>query len=44
MAMTMESVVEDLSEVIKPHPNLSETIVEAAMDWNGRAIHRPGKK
>ncbi|MBI5602400.1 MAG: dihydrolipoyl dehydrogenase [Deltaproteobacteria bacterium] len=44
MAMTMESVVEDLSEVIKPHPTLSETIVEAAMDWNGRAIHRPGKR
>ena len=42
--MTMESVVEDLSDVIKPHPTLREAIMEAAMDWNGRAIHRAGKR
>jgi dihydrolipoamide dehydrogenase len=39
MAMTMESAVEDLAEVIKPHPTISETIMEAAMDWSDLAIH-----
>ncbi len=39
--MTMESAVEDLAEAIKPHPTLSETLMEAAMDWNRRAIHKP---
>ena len=38
-AMTMEAAVEDLAETIKPHPTLSETMREAAMDWNGLAIH-----
>lgn len=38
-AMTMEGVVEELAEGIKPHPTLSETLLEAALDWNGRAIH-----
>lgn len=44
MAMTMESAVEDLAEVIKPHPTLSENIMEAAKDWNGRAIHAPKRR
>ena len=43
MAMTMEAAMEDLAEAIKPHPTLSETIMEAAMDWNGVAIHAPKK-
>jgi dihydrolipoamide dehydrogenase len=43
MAMTMEAAVEDLAEVIKPHPTLSENIMEAAMDWSGFAIHKTGK-
>lgn len=43
MAMTMESAVEDLAEVIKPHPTLSEAIMEAAMDWSGLAVHSPKK-
>ncbi|MFH1488745.1 MAG: dihydrolipoyl dehydrogenase, partial [Pseudomonadota bacterium] len=38
-AMTMESAVEDLAEGIKPHPTLSETVMEAAMDWSNMAIH-----
>jgi dihydrolipoamide dehydrogenase len=41
--MTMESAVEDLAQAIKPHPTLSETIMEAALDWNGLAIHSPKK-
>ena len=41
--MAMEGAVEDLSGAVKPHPTLSETIMEAALDWNGRAIHRPKK-
>jgi dihydrolipoyl dehydrogenase len=42
--MTMESTVEDLAQAIKPHPTLSETIMEAALDWNGLAIHLPKKR
>ena len=42
--MKMEGAVEDLYEAIKPHPTLSETVFEAAMDWNGVAIHIPKKK
>lgn len=37
--MTLESTVEDLAEAIKPHPTLGETLMEAAMDWSGGAIH-----
>ncbi|MEJ2725417.1 MAG: dihydrolipoyl dehydrogenase [Deltaproteobacteria bacterium] len=43
MAMTMESAVEDLAAVIKPHPTLSENVMEAALDWSGLAIHSPKK-
>ncbi len=39
MAMTKESAVEDLAEAIKPHPTFSETVMEAAVDWIGLAIH-----
>jgi dihydrolipoamide dehydrogenase len=38
-AMTMEAVVEDLAEAVKPHPTLGETLMEAALGWSGRAIH-----
>lgn len=41
LAMTMESAVEDLAEVIMPHPTLSEIIKEAALDWNDAAVHMP---
>jgi dihydrolipoamide dehydrogenase len=44
MAMTMEAAVEDLAEVIKPHPTLSENLMEAAKDWSGMAIHAPKKR
>ncbi|MEJ2659195.1 MAG: dihydrolipoyl dehydrogenase [Desulfobacteraceae bacterium] len=41
--MKMEGAVEDLYEAIKPHPTVSETVLEAALDWNGLAIHAPRK-
>jgi dihydrolipoamide dehydrogenase len=44
MAMTLESAVEDLAGVIKPHPTLSENLMEAAKDWVGVAIHAPKKR
>jgi dihydrolipoamide dehydrogenase len=43
ITMKMESAVEDLAEAIRPHPTLSETIMEAALDWNSLAIHSPKK-
>jgi dihydrolipoamide dehydrogenase len=39
--MKMEGAVEDLYEAIKPHPTVSENLLEAALDWNGLAIHLP---
>ena len=42
--MAMEGTVEDLAEAIRPHPTLSEAVMEAALDWNDLAIHRPKKK
>lgn len=44
MAMSMESAVEDLAETMKPHPTLSENIMEAAKDWSALAIHAPKKR
>ncbi len=41
LAMTMEAAVEDLAEVIKPHPTLSEMLREAALDCHGLAVHLP---
>ena len=38
LAMSTESVVEELAEAIRPHPTLSETVMEAAMDWSGLGI------
>jgi dihydrolipoamide dehydrogenase len=43
-AINMEAAVEDLAEAIKPHPTLSENLMEAARDWNGVAIHAPKKR
>ena len=43
-AMTMEAAVEDLAETIKPHPTLSENVMEAAMAWSSMAIHSPKNK
>ena len=42
--MTMESAIEDLAIAVKPHPTISETLMEAAMDWNRLAIHKPRRR
>lgn len=39
LAMNLEASIEDLGEVVKGHPTLSETITEAALDWQKKAIH-----
>jgi dihydrolipoamide dehydrogenase len=43
-AMTMEAAVEDLAETIKPHPTLSENVMEAALDWSDLVVHSPKKR
>jgi len=43
LAMHLEAAVEDLGEIIKGHPSFSETIMEAALDWQNSAIHLPPK-
>ena len=39
LAMHLEAAVEDLGEVVKGHPTLSETIMEAGLDWSNMSIH-----
>jgi hypothetical protein len=41
--MNVEASIEDLGEVVKGHPTISETIMEASLDWQNRAIHIPKK-
>ena len=41
LAMQVEASIEDLGEVVKGHPALSEMVMEAALDWQRRAIHLP---
>jgi dihydrolipoamide dehydrogenase len=41
LAMNVEAAIEDLGEVVKGHPTLSETVMEAALDWQGLSIHLP---
>ncbi len=41
LAMQAEAVVEDMGEVVKGHPTLSEIVKEAALDYSGSAVHRP---
>jgi dihydrolipoamide dehydrogenase len=44
LAVNLEASVEDLGQVVKGHPTLSETIMEAALDWSKASIHRPPKE
>ncbi len=39
LAMHLEAAIEDLGQVVKGHPTLSEVITEAALDWNNLSIH-----
>jgi dihydrolipoamide dehydrogenase len=41
LAINLDASVEDLGEVIKGHPTISETVKEAALNWQGLAIHMP---
>ncbi len=41
LAINLEASIEDLGEVIKGHPTLSESITEAAKEWQQKAIHSP---
>jgi dihydrolipoamide dehydrogenase len=43
-AMNLDGTIEDLGQVIKGHPTLSEAMMEAALDWSRMAIHLPKKK
>lgn len=39
LALTLEATVDELSFMVHPHPTLSESIGEAALLANGKAIH-----
>jgi dihydrolipoamide dehydrogenase len=39
LALKLKAKTEDLAKTIHPHPTLSETLKEAALDSQGRAIH-----
>lgn len=41
LAMNLEACVEDMGQVVKGHPTLSEAVMEAALDWQGIPIHLP---
>ena len=43
LGMNLEASIEDLGEVVKGHPTLSEAVMEAALDVNKMAIHLPAK-
>jgi dihydrolipoamide dehydrogenase len=44
LAMKLESTTTEFAEAIHPHPTVSEILVEAAMDAEGRGLHRPSHK
>ncbi|QRG70232.1 dihydrolipoyl dehydrogenase [Brevibacillus choshinensis] len=37
--LQLEATVDDLAEMIFPHPTVSESLMEAAAQWLGRGIH-----
>jgi dihydrolipoamide dehydrogenase len=43
LAMNVEASIEDLGEVVKGHPTLSEIITETALDWSSKAVHQSRK-
>jgi len=44
IALSMEATVDDIIATIHPHPTVNESIMEAALDAKGRAIHWRSKK
>ncbi|MFQ5552122.1 MAG: dihydrolipoyl dehydrogenase [Thermoplasmata archaeon] len=43
LAIEMGAVAEDIALTVHPHPTLPESLMEAAEDVEGRAIHLPNK-
>lgn len=45
LAIKLESDIEEVADLIHPHPTVSEVVMEAAHDVNGMCVHnRPKKK
>ena len=44
LAMKMGCTIEDISDTIHAHPTLAETLLEAAEDTEGLAIHKMGRR
>ena len=44
IGIKLEATVEDIIEMIHPHPSLSEAMWEAALDASGKAIHSCARK
>jgi dihydrolipoamide dehydrogenase len=44
LAMRLEGTAPDMAQAIHPHPTLSEAMMEAAFDVDGRAVHIPPRR
>jgi len=44
IGIKMQATIEDIIEMIHPHPSLSEAMWEAAMDASGKALHSHARK
>ncbi|MBU1208228.1 MAG: dihydrolipoyl dehydrogenase [Proteobacteria bacterium] len=44
LSMHLEGTAADLARAIHPHPTLAETLMEAALDVDGMAVHIPPRK
>ncbi|QNB46948.1 dihydrolipoyl dehydrogenase [Thermanaerosceptrum fracticalcis] len=44
LAMKLEGTIEEVADLIHPHPTISEIMKEAALDVTGHAIHIPPRK
>ena len=44
LGLHLEAALEEFAHTIHAHPTLSESIMEAALDADGKAIHVPAKK
>jgi dihydrolipoamide dehydrogenase len=44
VAIQMEATFEEIAHTIHAHPTIAESIMEAALDVDAKAIHMPKKK
>ncbi|MDH4266016.1 MAG: dihydrolipoyl dehydrogenase [Deltaproteobacteria bacterium] len=44
LSMHLEGTAADMARAIHPHPTLAETLMEAALDADGMAVHIPPRK